>query len=206
MNENEGYLVVMIYVTVDGKEKETDPGERLYQGLTCNGSIGPSEIAFLAPSGIKYSDDEPTLENVKRTFSMFSERSRNKPKCLVWVHSSFTAAKVELQDGPMDIASISDLIDSLMCCSVRIVLDGPGSDLAAETMKRYGRVMIFSKRIDGAEKTSDPFDVPSIFRGDRIDHELVYAERQRLEREGYVLIWLEGGPMIDLIVNDREKI
>ncbi len=191
MVEQNGHIAILIDVMRDEQGKEREPGVRLYQSLTCNGSLGPSEIVFLATAGVKYSDDEPTMANVRDVFLNFPKDLRLDNHCIIWIHSNFDPDGVDLLDGSMSLRELSEMIGRLDCISTNIILDGPGSDQVARALETGGVRVLYSERSDGSRKISDPFDVPSVFQGDRISPDLVFAERQRLEREGYHLHWAE---------------
>lgn len=191
MVEQNGHIAILIDVMRDEQGIRREPGVRLYQSLTCNGSLGPSEILFLAFKGVKYSDDEPTLTNVRDAFLHFTKDMRIDNHCIIWIRSNFDQDGVYLLDGMMSSKELSGIIDGLDCITTDIILDGPGSDQVAKALGMMGKRVLYSERSDGANKIMDPLDVPSIFQGDRISLDLVFAERQRLEREGYHLHWLE---------------
>jgi len=200
MREPYGHIAILICVPFsDDHKKECEPGVKLFEGLTCNGSLGPSEIVFLTSGPVKYADDNPTVENVKMYFSSFARRTNAKSHCSLWLHSVFDEKMMILKDGRIPLSEISDMIGSLACCQTHIILHGPGSEKAVKALGGEGRVLIYSEKGDGSEKRWDPFDFPSIFRGDRIYYDLFQAERERLEKNGFNLIWLAEGPKLILL-------
>jgi hypothetical protein len=193
MSEQKEHIAILIDAMKIEQGEKRETGVRLYQSLTCTGSLGPSEIVFLAPKGIKYSDDHPSLENLRKAFRSFSGVER-PCTAIVWFRSHFDDRAAHLPDGGLSFSELSESMSSLGCDRMDIILEGPGSDRAAEDLLKKGWRVLYSKRADGGMKTADPFDAPSVFKGDRIDNSLIFAERKRLEREGFLLQWSGEGP------------
>ncbi|MCU0799428.1 MAG: hypothetical protein MUC62_07130 [Candidatus Thermoplasmatota archaeon] len=161
----------------------------LYEALTCNGSIGPSDIILLAMRGGPYSDREPTIMNIEEAFRTIGHRSVDRKDCLVLLDGSFDAYGMDLPDRSMDLDLLSALIESLGCRSVQIFLHGPGSDRASERLQAPGRVLVYSIRTDRGDKLEDPFRVVRLFKGDEVHLSNVQQERDRLRGLGFELVW-----------------
>lgn len=160
-----------------------------YETLTCNGSIGPSDIILLARRGTPYSDREPTMKNIEEAFRTLGHRAVDRKDCIVLLDGSFDDYGLDLPEQAMDLDLISALIESLGCASVQLFLHGPGSDRVSERLQAPGRVLVHSTRIDRDEKVEDPFRVVSLFKGDDVLLSNVQKERERLKRLGFELVW-----------------
>lgn len=161
----------------------------LYETLTCNGSIGPSDIILLATSGTPYSDREPSIKNIEEACRTLGHRTVDSKDCIVLLDGSFDDYCMDLPERAMDLDLLSALIESLGCGSVQLFLHGPGSDRVSERFQAPGRVLVHSRRIDREEKVEDPFRVVSLFDGDDVLLSNVQKERQRLKRLGFELVW-----------------
>jgi hypothetical protein len=162
----------------------------LYESLTCDGSIGPSDIIMLAKEDIPYSDGEPTLNNIRRAFVTLGHRASKVMQCLVLLDGNFDMYGMDVMDQVMDLDEISAFIESLSCTSVQVFLSGPRSDQASERLQAPGRVLVYSSRMDGEEKLDDPFHVSGLFQGDEVLLSRVRAERIRLASQGHDLNWI----------------
>ncbi len=160
-----------------------------YESLTCNGTIGPSDIIFLARRGTPYSDLEPNIMNIEEAFRTLGHRTVDSKDCTVLLDGSFDDYGMDLPERAMDLDLLSALIESLGCGSVQLFLHGPGSDRVSERLQAPGRVLVHSTRIDREEKVEDPFRVVSLFDGDDVLLSNVQKERERLKRLGFDLVW-----------------
>jgi hypothetical protein len=161
----------------------------LYESLTCDGSVGPSDIILLSRRGAPYSDREPTQANVEKAFMALASRPGGQKHCMVLLDGVFDEYSMGLSGGPMDLDLISALVESLDCGSTQLFLHGPGSDKAAAKLRAPGRTLAYSTRFDGDDKLEDPFKVACLFKGDEVHLTYIEKERARLLELGFELVW-----------------
>jgi hypothetical protein len=184
-------LLISYYKGVNYPKASMD-AVQLYEALTCNGTIGPSDILLLAKRSTPYSDNEPTIANVERAFQTLCHSSHDRKECIIFLDGCFDDYGMQVMDQTLDLDLISALIETLSCGSAQVFLHGPRSDQAFERLMAPGRTLVFSSRSDREEKVQDPFMVPRIFKGDEVHLSRVQAERGRLKTYGFDLNWVRS--------------
>ncbi|MDG6224739.1 MAG: hypothetical protein QCI82_04415 [Candidatus Thermoplasmatota archaeon] len=194
MDENYQQAAFLIYCP-GGRERDelSGSGSRLFEILTTNGYLGPSDITLLAPEDMQYSDLPPTPSNLLKVLSASHMRTGVLNECIIYLDSIFAEGRMLLDEGDLPLERISGFIEGMPCASVKIFLRGPGSDIFADALVGKGRLIVYTSRADGEPKIDDPFDVSALFTGDRILSESVDRERMRLKKVGYVLNWVFFG-------------
>jgi len=186
---NDQIALLLSFPQGKDRERSISIASRLYEVLTCNGSLGPSDIQMLAPRGVLFSEMEPTIGNLKKAIAEFASKDMGRCRCLVYLDGDFDGGSLKLSGSGLDLGSLSDLLSGLPCQTMNVFLHGRGSELASGSLEGPGRTIVFTARSDGLKKDEDPFDITRLFVGEHITGDNIEAEKRRLKASGYVLEW-----------------
>ena len=158
----------------------------LYEKMTTRGSYGPSTIFFMAPGGIKYSDYEPGIDELKRIFRSLEEDDLEYLNLLLFICSEFDESSFALGGERVTSDELGSLLDSLKPHNVTIILQGSNTHLFGPKLQHPGRIIIFTHITDSENPAS--LNVNGLITGDSFTMRSYMAERDRLAEKGASLI------------------